>query len=402
MIWQKEMPSKMSYAEAVKYSDTLTLAGYSDWRIPTIKELYSLILFTGQVRGETAITSFIDINFFDQPLGNTSNGEREIDAQTWSSTHYKGTTMNGDTTIFGVNFIDGRIKGYPKYSPRTGEANKMYFRLVRGNKDYGKNLYSENDNGTVTDSATMLMWQKADDGITRDWETSITYCESLNLGGYSDWHLPNIKELQSLVDYSRSPTETNSAAIDSIFEVSKITIPEIIWGEYPYFWSTTTHLDGVNPYAGAAYIAFGKALGKMNNNLLDVHGAGAQRSDPKSGSLSDYPIFCGPQGDAQIVYNQCRCVRELDKKISSVEMHNSSQIVVYPNPTQGNFSIQLSENKYNLSGIILYDIKGKAVFTKDIDKNYNTLYINNLISGIYTLVLTNNSGLRFTQKLVKL
>jgi hypothetical protein len=80
------------------------------------------------------------------------------------------------------------------------------------------------------------------------------------------------------------------------------------WG---FYWTGTTHLDGRNPYASAAYVCFGEALGKMNNRIMDVHGAGAVRSDPKSGNRSDYPQFFGPQGDIRYVYNFVLAVRYL-------------------------------------------------------------------------------------------
>ena len=35
--------------------------------------------------------------------------------------------------------------------------------------------------------------------------------------------------------------------------------------------------------------------GLMNNLLMDVHGAGCQRSDPKSGNINEYPQFFGPK-----------------------------------------------------------------------------------------------------------
>ena len=63
------------------------------------------------------------------------------------------------------------------------------------------------------------------------------------------------------------------------------------------------------------YFAFGEALGCMSFgggdcDVIDVHGAGAQRSDPKSGNRTDYPQFFGPQGDVLRVYNHARCVRD--------------------------------------------------------------------------------------------
>ncbi|BDD11850.1 hypothetical protein FUAX_42820 (plasmid) [Fulvitalea axinellae] len=312
LMWAKDMGNKLTYQEAFQKAKKSKLAGYSDWRVPTIKELYSLILFTGKVKGQHAVDFFIDTKYFNQPLGDTKKGEREIDAQTWSSTEYVGKTMRNDETVFGVNFVDGRIKGYPKYNPRTRDENKMYFRLVRGNPDYGKNRFVDNGDGTVSDLATGLMWQKADDGLARNWEESLDYAENLELANHKDWRLPNAKELQSIVDYNRSPKTEKSPAIDPIFGTTEMTDPEGNTGQYPYFWTSTTHLDGKNPNESAVYIAFGESQGKMRGRLMDVHGAGSQRSDPKSGNKSSYPQFFGPQGDVRYVYNFVRAVRNID------------------------------------------------------------------------------------------
>lgn len=313
LMWEKDMGSKISYNDAFTKAENSTLGGHTDWRVPTIKELYSLINFTGRVMGESTIDMFLDTNYFNQPIGNTSIGEREIDAQTWSSTEYISLTMVDDETVFGVNFVDGRIKGYPKYQPPTNTVPMtMYFRMVRGNADYGINSFSDNRDGTISDNATGLMWQQADDGNTRDWENALLYAEDLSLAGYDDWRLPNAKELQSIVDYTRAPGVTNSAAINPLFFATTFNDPDGNPGQYGYYWTGTTHLDGINPYAGAVYIAFGEAQGEMNGNLMDVHGAGSQRSDPKSGNLLDYPQFHGPQGDVQYVYNFTRAVRDIE------------------------------------------------------------------------------------------
>jgi ribonuclease BN (tRNA processing enzyme) len=303
LMWQQGLTEKLTFADALEKVNTFNLAGHSDWRIATIKELYSLIQFTGSVKGEKAITPFIDTNYFHQPLGNTSQGEREIDAQVWTSTEYVGKTMKKDDTIFGVNFVDGRIKGYPKYDPRTQEANKMYFRFVRDNQAYGTNHFVDNGDQTITDAATGLTWQKADSQQGLIWQDALQFCENLNLAGNDDWRLPNAKELQSIVDYTRSPETSHSAAIDPIFQISSIT-NEGDEKDYPYFWSSTTHLDGPVPASSGVYVAFGKALGKMHGTIMDVHGAGAQRSDPKTGE----PMSRGPQGDMIRVNNYVRCV----------------------------------------------------------------------------------------------
>ncbi len=389
LVWQKDMGLKISYIDAFIVADTMILGGYNDWRVPSIKELYSLIQFSGQVSGEQAINFFIDTIYFSHPLGNTEIGEREIDAQTWSSTKYVGQTMGGDETVFGVNFVDGRIKGYPQFNPANkDEAQSMYFRMVRGNTNYGKNNFQDNEDETITDKATGLMWQKADDGIFRNWQEALAYAEDLVLADYDNWRLPNAKELHSIVDYARSPLTTSSAAIDTLFLISTITDPDDNGGQYPYFWTSTSHLDGNNPYSSAVYFAFGEAQGKMNNELFDVHGAGAQRSDPKSGNKADYPDFHGPQGDVRYVYNAVRCVRNVSIS-SSIGVKLKDRFTVYPNPAQSYFEVTARDA---IRSIHLYNSIGVSMLNVFPDKNSVTIPSKQLPNGAYFLKVFTDEG----------
>lgn len=83
----------------------------------------------------------------------------------------------------------------------------------------------DNGNGTISDTATGLMWQKGEAGAMT-WEAALTYCENLQLAGYSDWRLPNRNELQSIVDYARY-----SPAIDRTMFPGAMS---------SYYWSSTT------------------------------------------------------------------------------------------------------------------------------------------------------------------
>ena len=317
LMWQQAYSGKMTWGDALAGAEAFSLAGYDDWRLPTIKELYSLIDFSGidpsGWNGSTSnLVPFIDTDYFDFEYGDTSAGERIIDAQYWSSTEYVGTTMGDIPTTFGVNFADGRIKGYGRMNPSGGEMTQ-FVRYVRGNTDYGVNNFVDNSDGTITDNATGLMWAGDDSGAGLNWEEALAWVEAQNAAnhlGYSDWRLPNAKELQSIVDYNRSPYTTGSAAIDPLFNATAIT-NEAGQTDYPSYWSSTTHANWTDtPGAFGVYVAFGRAMGYMHGSWTDVHGAGAQRSDPKSGDPAGWPTGHGPQGDAIRIYNYVRLVRD--------------------------------------------------------------------------------------------
>ncbi len=367
LMWQKGFTRNVSFGNAAIVARMADTGGYKDWRVPTIKELYSLMDFngtTGRARPESSnapsdAVPFIDTAAFDFEYPSTN---RYIDAQYLTSTAYKGRAMH-QAAFFGVNFADGRIKGYPQRGRRNGGG--WYLRLVRGNPAYGKNDFHDNGNGTVTDSATGLQWMKGDssDAAFRaaladtyykdgrmDWPEALAFCEALSYGGHDDWRLPNAKALQTILDYTRSPQATQSAAIDPVFGATEIT-DEAGKPDYAGYWSSTTHLDGRVRGGSAVVVYFGEALGTGPNgsrpgapnggglfgggrapfgnmgpppgmgpnrgsssaspgDVMDVHGAGAQRSDPKTGDPSSYPVYGhGPQGDVQRVYNYVRCVR---------------------------------------------------------------------------------------------
>ncbi|NOR76050.1 MAG: DUF1566 domain-containing protein [Draconibacterium sp.] len=403
LIWQQNMGEKISFDDAFIKAEALTLGGYTDWRVPSLKELYSLILFSGITgQSESNSTPYIDIEYFDQPYGNENLGERFIDAQTWSATEYVGEIMHANDGIFGVNFIDGRIKGYPKTKPATDSPNKMYFRLVRGNFEYGKNNFINNKNGTVTDLATGLMWQQTDNGQTYNWQTALEYAENMELAGHSDWRLPNPKELQSIVDYTRCPDITNSAAIDSVFYCTEINDPDGKPGHYGFNSTGTTHHDGPQIGKHAIYVAFGEAQGVMNSELLDVHGAGAQRSDPKSGEREDYPQFFGPQGDVRYVYNFVRCVRTLDTLQTGLNSIQKNDINIYPNPCSDSCQITFDENTL-FSKIKVVNISGKTIKTINPDEVHSgTILVNmdKLEPGIYFLIIQGKNE-TISEKIIK-
>lgn len=317
LSWQKTPNyQKYGFFEADDYCETLTLAGIDDWRLPTAKELFSIVDFRGELDPDSPATStpYIDVDVFDfiyDPNG-------AMGSTYWSSNQYLvGGLIDGDALgAFGYNFADGHLKAYPTgYSfadPTEKVPNPIYnvpssyIRCVSDviNPRYGQNYFVDNGDGTVTDRATGLMWQQADDTQTRDWPSALAYAESLELAGYNDWRLPNPKELQSLVDYDK----TEIPVIDENFFV--------LSESESWLWTNTTLGD--NKFT-AVYFAFGKAYAKLINppqtEYFDHHGAGAQRSDPKVEDPTappDYGLASPTAIDEIRIYNYVLCVRDAE------------------------------------------------------------------------------------------
>jgi hypothetical protein len=319
---------KLTYEEFFEYVDTLNGEGYggfTDWRVPSIKETYSLMDFRGmdpsgyEGTDTSGLLPFIDNDTFDFAYGDTDAGERIIDSQYGGTSFY----VDGSNLLFGVNFADGRIKGY---GLTLNGSDKTFCALFcRGNEEYGVNDFEQISTNVIVDHATGLMWQHGDSVEGLNWEDALAYAEGLELDGYCDWRLPTAKELEGLVDYTRSPGTSDSGAIDSLFSCTEI-VNENNEADFPWYWTGTTH-ENWEQAGWGAYIAFGCAMGyDSDNGWTDVHGAGCQRSDPKSGVLSEntndfayadssdgegggYYQLDAPQGDAARVYNHVRCVR---------------------------------------------------------------------------------------------
>lgn len=157
--------------------------GRTDWRLPTVAELRTLSNYGASLPA-------VDVSYF--PATAVS--------YYWSSSSY----IDEAGYVWPVNFADGFASNYSK-------ASTSYMRCVSGSSGT-EGSYTDNGDYTITDNATGLVWQKcsrgqsgescADTAARINWQGALEYCENLDLGGRTDWRLPSLNELKSLLDRS--------------------------------------------------------------------------------------------------------------------------------------------------------------------------------------------------------
>jgi fructose-specific component phosphotransferase system IIB-like protein len=144
--------------------------------------------------------------------------------------------------VDGVEITGTRI---PASITKTGQTTSY---KAGDDGDYGKGVttktrFTDNGNGTVTDNLTGLVWTKNANclGDRLNWDDAVNYanalanglCELSDGSSAGEWRLPNIRELNSLVDYSQFPTLPSDHPFSGIQKTSGTEI------DYLY-WSSTT------------------------------------------------------------------------------------------------------------------------------------------------------------------
>ena len=182
LMWQKKSDGIERNWEAAKsYCGDLTLAGYSDWELPSKDVLKDM---------------FEKKNLFD-PYNRES--------WYWSST----SNVDSSSSAWFANFYSDSVF----YGSKSGS---YYARCVRDGSPEQQakgprsadGRYLDHGNGAIKDTRTGLMWTKkdsyADLGECLDWDDSRRYVSALRTGGYSDWRLPTVKELKGIYEGSKS------------------------------------------------------------------------------------------------------------------------------------------------------------------------------------------------------
>jgi len=201
----------------LKALNNARFGGYSDWRLPSMKELTELT-------NRDASYPCFDQFYFP----NTKSSSNWSDTDTfnyWTSDTYRWTVSRAWT----MNFSYGNGRDTDK------STASRFVRAVRGGQSVPVNRYVISD-GTVTDTFTGLIWQQNAPTTAMTWKDALAYCEGLSLAGNSDWRLPNINELNSLVDYAQYNLAINPAN-------SSISSDALYWSSTTVAYKTENALN---------------------------------------------------------------------------------------------------------------------------------------------------------------
>jgi hypothetical protein len=189
LLWLRDEGGEMNWNAAVDYCNSLSLGGYRDWRLPDVEELETIV-------DKNKSNPSIDTLYFPH-------------AHSW---RYWTSYTDGldERYAWFIYFSHYMVDNLGK-SSGTG-----YVRCVRGSYDSNgeaahNGRFIDHEDGTVTDTYTGLVWQQ-DEGGKMDWMSAMKYCERLSLRGYTDWRLPGINELKSVVDDGKQ-----NPAIDTVY-----------------------------------------------------------------------------------------------------------------------------------------------------------------------------------------
>jgi arylsulfatase A-like enzyme len=256
LMWQSVDHGESTWENAVANAASVTTGGYNDWRLPTPHELFCL--FNHQVSNPALNTAF----FPNNPVARAGYW--------WSSDLYGTSTTNVWCTNEG-----GGLGPKPKSETiSAGGTLRYHARYVRGAKQTNGHNYVSNNDGTVTDLDTGLMWRQVP-RTAATWSAALADIEGLTDAGFSDWRMPNVKEMESLVDY----TMTTFTSLTNIKPPAhRLLFPSAMATSY---WTSTTQN---NDALAALVVEFG--LNTTSNPPRNAQGIISH--EPKT---SSYPVF---------------------------------------------------------------------------------------------------------------
>jgi len=209
LMWQESSYRLSGFGDAndaKQYCENLINSGFSDWRLPRIDELRTIANYNGEISTYTELSG--DVVTIARFLNH---------AQIWSSTERVGYSGALQYTINGAN---GAIQ--------ASEVSQTSYdvRCVRGGPfwEESPSFTIQNENRALDKKTNLIWYRQSSDRMT--WDQARNYCQSLKIDGYK-WRLPEISELQSVIDYTKNP-QIDEDILD--------------FPQFPEYWSSTLRI----------------------------------------------------------------------------------------------------------------------------------------------------------------
>lgn len=311
LMWQRTDGGEMAWDKGASYCEALTLGGFSDWRMPTSQELFTI-----------------------QDLGRKNPALPEAFTNTGAEYWYSSDVLVGDATrVFATN-AGGGIGPHPKNETiSSGGTKKFHVRAVRAMQPPVNLPVHFTDMGAdlVRDNATELVWQQYCHPVALTWEDALRVADTLTLGGFTDWRMPNIKELHTIREQ-----QEKGPCVDLLYFPCVASTTTL--------WSSTTLISQNNDQAWTLKADLGVITYDKKNLKMKL-----------------------------------LCVRGGSPDVTSVDDEEQQpELALYPNPASGLVTLPIGTVRATL-----YDVTGAAVLTSAHAQNIDVSW---LAAGSYYCV----------------
>ena len=211
LMWQKDQPDRKSYSDILAMLKDFELAGFKDWRLPTMQELGSI---------------------FDEDHANGSwyfDGFERDKLKPPILQHLAVNSFSG-TYIWVTNFNFG-------YDGYYAEKNvPLCYRLVRS---------IESESG-ILDEKTGIRYANLAPDQKFTFDEAQKFVEDLNCDGKNSWRLPTVDELRMIVDYQKK----SPAILEKFSTIANSD----------FYWTGESHTPTKSARAWAIYFGYGCAI----------------------------------------------------------------------------------------------------------------------------------------------
>lgn len=219
--------AKYNFDAANALTGKVTFAGQSDWRMPNIRELLTIV-------DDTVYNTTLDKTVFPNALA----------SDVWSGSPVAGY----------ASYAWHVYSGYGSSGYGNRSSNVSGVRLVRGGQSFATlnalarpdSDYTDHGDGTVTHKPTNLMWQRCMVGQSWDGKTCVGTATQMSwdnakaltstLAGKADWRMPTRNELSSLVDYTKTTPPTLNSSLFPNDRASNVWSGSPYAGDASYAW----------------------------------------------------------------------------------------------------------------------------------------------------------------------